>query len=58
MGGTRVGEINDISGHIVEDQGLYVRCDSWQIDLDKHIRSRINQPMATGCRTFRPRRHL
>ena len=26
----------------------------WRIDLDEHICSRINQSIATDCRTFRP----
>ena len=39
-----------IEGH------CYVRCDNWRIDLDEHIRSRINQSIATDCRMFRPRR--
>ena len=36
----------------------YIRtlCDNWQVDLDEHIHSRINQSIATDCRTFRPRR--
>ena len=32
--------------------GSLLRCDNWRIDLDEHIRSRINQLIATDCRTF------
>ena len=28
------------------------RCDNWQIDLDEHLCSRINQSIATDCRMF------
>ena len=33
-------------------KGSLLRCDNWRIDLDEHIRSRINQLIATDCRTF------
>ena len=36
--------------------GSLLRCDNWRMDLDEHIRSRINQSIATDCRTFRPYR--
>ena len=35
-------------------RGSLLRGDNWQIDLDEHIHSRINQAMAMNCRTFRP----
>ena len=37
---------------------LLLRCDNCRRDLDRHIlyvHSRINQSIATDCRTFRPR---
>ena len=37
-------------------RGSLLRCDNWWIDLDEHIHSRINQSIATDCRTFQPQR--
>ena len=37
-------------------RGSLLRCDNWQIDLVEQICSRINQAIATDCRTFRERR--
>ena len=39
---------------IVEATSL--RCDCWQIVLDEHVCSKINQSIATDCRTFQPHR--
>ena len=35
-------------------RGSLLRCDNWQIDLDEHMRSGINQAMTTNCKTFQP----
>ena len=32
-------------------------CDKWRIDLDEHTHNRINQSIATDCRTFQRHRH-
>ena len=39
---------------IVEATSL--RCDNWRIVLDEHVCSKINQSIATDCRTFQPLR--
>ena len=44
--------------HVCSPRGLLLRCDNWQVDLDEHIHSRINQSISTDCRMFRPRRPL
>ena len=33
-------------------RGSLLRCDNWQVDLDKQIRSRINLSIANDCRTL------
>ena len=45
-----------ISGHGNEwcCRGSLLLCDNWRIDLDERIHSRINQSIATDCRTFQP----
>ena len=35
-------------------RGSLLCCDNWQIDLDEHIRSTINQSIATDWRMFQP----
>ena len=50
MGILYAGTVDTLSD-IVE-----AHCDKWRIDLDEHTHNRINQSIATDCRTFRRRR--